>query len=174
MNEATYLLVLDSVRLPDAKSVCAKHQLDWLPLYLGTDWEPQLDLSPICIPVTKHDAIYQKWLSDNDWATSGVLFEYSSSVDFKQQLQALQSLITIKSEDGRLFLFRFYSPDTLIKLEKQSSSSFLSHLIAPATAVHLSPIVAEDEQSTSFYSTYQTRSPSKCIIPAELVELLLS
>ena len=174
MNDVNYLLVLDSVRLPDAKSVCAKHQLDWLPLYLGTDWEPQLALSPICVPVSKHDAIYQKWLSDSDWATSGVLFEYSLDVDFKQQLQALQSLITIKSEDGRLYLFRFYSPDTVIKLEKQSRSSFLSHLIAPATAVHLSPTVAEDDQSTSFHSTYQTRSPSECIIATELVEVLLS
>ncbi len=174
MNDVNYLLILDSVRLPDAKSVCAKHQLDWLPLYLGTDWESQLAHSPICVPVSKHDAIYQKWLSDSDWATSGVLFEYSSSVDFKQQLQALQSLITIKSEDGRLFLFRFYSPYTLTKLEQQSRSSFLSHLIAPATAIHLSPIVVENHQSASFHSNYQTRSPSESIIATELVEVLLS
>ncbi len=174
MNDVNYLLVLDSVRLPDAKSVCAKHQLDWLPLYLGTDWESQLALSPICVRVSKHDTIYQKWLTDSDWATSGVLFEYSLDVDFKQQLQALQSLITIKSEDGRLFLFRFYSPDTLIKLEKQSRNACLSHLIAPATAVHLSPIVVANNQNLTFNSTYQTRSPSESIIATELVEVLLS
>ncbi len=108
-----YALVVDALRVKDATALATTHEKPWFFLYDNTPWEAQLHNSPICITVTQGDAIWSLWQSNSLWASSAVLFEFESATPQEQRIDTLQKLITVNAQDGRLFLLRFYSPNTL-------------------------------------------------------------
>ncbi|PMN87960.1 hypothetical protein BCT23_24295 [Enterovibrio norvegicus] len=108
-----YVLVVDALRVKDATALATTHEKPWFFLYDNTPWKAQLKNSPVCITVTEDDAIWSLWQSNSLWASSGVLFEFENATYQEERIDTLQRLITVNSEDGRLFLLRFYSPNTL-------------------------------------------------------------
>lgn len=143
MKENNYsYLILDTIRVPDAKKVCAQNEQKWLPLYLGTHWQHQIDLSPICIRITPKSVIWQKWETDSDWATSGIIFTFSPQIGSDLAIASLQKNITVASEDGRLFLLRFYSPSTFAKIAQHGEQKEIDGILGLAQTAQLSPFLS--------------------------------
>lgn len=173
MSDTQYLLVLDSLRVPNAKKLCARHNIKWIPLYLGTEWQPQLDNSPICIQFSSKDEVSSLWENDHEWATSGVVFEFFKGVNFEEQMQSLQKLITLTSDDGRLFLLRFYSPQILKKIANYLGPDELKKVFNLVYLIHISPLVNEID-SPLFVNSNQVPNMDSYVLPSKLVELLSS
>lgn len=170
-NNYSYL-ILDTIRVPDAKKVCAENEQEWLPLYLGTNWQHQIDLSPICIRVEPKSAIWQRWETDSEWATSGVVFTFSQQVTSDQAMASLQKNITVTSENGRLYLLRFYSPSTFAKIAQYGEQNEIDGILGLAHCAHLSPLVSNRYSLDSVES--QNSHASNTLITTKLVKELLA
>lgn len=129
-----YVLVVDSLRVTDAFSTATIHGNHWSFLYARTDWQVQQQNSPACITVTPNDSIWEQWQTDPLWASSAVLFEFEFATSKSDIIDTIQKLITVRSEDGRLFLLRFYSPNTLSFLMKNLDDEAKSTLLGAANA----------------------------------------
>ncbi len=140
-NNVFYILVLDSVRVPDAVKFCAQHEAEFALLYHATEWEPQQAFSPVCITCTAGDPVYQQWQTDPQWASSGVLFEYDSQQTHAAAIEHLSRNITVLTEDERLLLLRFYSPHTLAVIANYPDSTPADYLLGNAVCAHFSPLL---------------------------------
>ncbi|EGQ7785170.1 DUF4123 domain-containing protein [Vibrio cholerae] len=173
INEAQYLLVVDTLRIPDAKMQCAQENQTWEPLYLGTDWQPQLENSPIWVSVTPHDSLWQLWENDQTWATSAVLFAYSTRQDLHEIVKSLQNNITAPCEDGRLFLLRFYSPYTLSVIAKFGDEAVTNAVLGVAHSAYLSPLIIQDYGVNTIQHTRLNSQQTPLSLPRALIEELL-
>ncbi|HGS4571863.1 hypothetical protein B4926_18805 [Vibrio cholerae] len=173
INEAQYLLVVDTLRIPDAKMQCAQENQTWEPLYLGTDWQPQLENSPIWVSVTPHDSLWQLWENDQTWATSAVLFTYSTRQDLHEIVKSLQNNITAPCEDGRLFLLRFYSPYTLSVIAKFGDEAVTNAVLGVAHSAYLSPLIIQDYGVSTIQHTRISTQKTQLSLPSALIEELL-
>ncbi|EGQ8442769.1 DUF4123 domain-containing protein [Vibrio cholerae] len=173
INEAQYLLVVDTLRIPDAKMQCAQENQTWEPLYLGTDWQPQLENSPIWVSVTPHDSLWQLWENDQTWATSAVLFAYSTRQDLHEIVKSLQNNITAPCEDGRLFLLRFYSPYTLSVIAKYGDETVTNAVLGVAHSAYLSPLISQDYGVSTIQHTRISTQKTQLSLPSALIEELL-
>lgn len=173
INEAQYLLVADTLRIPDAKMQCAQENQTWEPLYLGTDWQPQLENSPIWVSVTPHDSLWQLWENDQTWATSAVLFAYSTRQDLHEIVKSLQNNITAPCEDGRLFLLRFYSPYTLSVIAKYGDETVTNAVLGVAHSAYLSPLISQDYGVSTIQHTRISTQKTQLSLPSALIEELL-
>lgn len=169
-----YLLLLDALRIPDAKFHLEKVNQTWGALYLGTIWQPQIENSPIWITVTPGDVIWQRWQTEPIWASSGIVFEYDNQHSHKDMIASLQKNITVKSEDGRLFLLRFYSPSTLSLIVKHGSPGFINGILGLADKVYPSPIVLPAHRIEPVYKTAEVSDGSALPFNNELIKALLS
>lgn len=172
-DEAQYLLVVDTLRIPDAKMLCAQENQTWEPLYLGTDWQPQLPHSPIWIKVSPQDPFWQHWENDQTWATSAVMFAYSDNSNINDMVTSLQSNITAPCEDGRLFLLRFYSPYTLSVIAKYGNETVTNAVLGVAYAAYLSPLIAQEYGVESVQHTRLNSQQTPLSLPIALIEELL-
>ncbi|EKF9756782.1 DUF4123 domain-containing protein [Vibrio cholerae] len=173
INEAQYLLVVDTLRIPDAKMQCAQENQTWELLYLGTDWQPQLENSPIWVSVTPHDSLWQLWENDQTWATSAVLFAYSTRQDLHEIVKSLQNNITAPCEDGRLFLLRFYSPYTLSVIAKFGDEAVTNAVLGVAHSAYLSPLIIQDYGVNTIQHTRLNSQQTPLSLPRALIEELL-
>lgn len=135
-------LILDSIRLRDVKKICAQNEQEWQPLYLGTDWQHQIDLSPICVRVEPNSTIVHMWETNPDWATSGIVFTFSPQISSERAIASLQKNITVACEDGRLFLLRFYSPSTFTKIVKFGEQEEIDGVLGLAHSAQISPLLS--------------------------------
>lgn len=165
-------LIMDTIRVPDAKKVCAENEQEWLPLYLGTNWQHQIDLSPICIRVEPKSAIWQRWETDSEWATSGVVFTFSQQVTSDLAMASLQKNITVTSENGRLYLLRFYSPSTFAKIAQYGEQKEIDGILGLAHSAHLSPLLS-NIYSTDNVENHNSKA-SNTILSNKLVKELLA
>ncbi|MEZ8027536.1 hypothetical protein A1OW_04040 [Enterovibrio norvegicus] len=140
-----YVLVVDALRVKDATAFATTHEKPWFFLYDNTPWKAQRQNSPVCITVTKDDALWSLWQNNSLWASSAVLFEFDSAIPQENRIDTLQKLITVNSQDGRLFLLRFYSPNTLSFLMAHLSNDEKQIFFGTADAVLTSFNVAESQ-----------------------------
>ncbi|MGF1727663.1 DUF4123 domain-containing protein [Photobacterium nomapromontoriensis] len=133
-----YVLLIDSHRVPDAAYLAVKNEHICGALYQNTQWEPQMDNSPVWLMVKPEDEVWQLWQTDSLWASSGVIFEYDATISQEEIIISLQRHITVYSEDGRLFVLRFYSPYTLTKILKNLQGHLITALLGKACAVSIS------------------------------------
>lgn len=141
-NDHSYL-VLDTIRVPGAKTICAQNENEWEPLYLGTIWQHQIDLSPIWIRIDPKSAVWKKWETDPNWASSGIIFTFPNEISQNSAISSLQEKITAKSEDGRLFLLRFYSPYTLSQIAKYGERTEIDGILGDAISAQISPLLSK-------------------------------
>ncbi len=168
-----YLLLIDTLRVVDAKQICAQEENEWLPLYLGTEWQPQLDNSPIWLKVTPDDPLWQRWKNDVAWGSSAVIFAYDDDTELRDVIRSLQNNITAYSEDGRLFLLRFYSPYTLSLIAKHSDETLINAVLGLAHTAYLSPTVSIDYGVEHIKQTRTHTVDLPLILPNTLIEELL-
>ncbi|KOO07631.1 DUF4123 domain-containing protein [Vibrio hepatarius] len=168
-----YLMLVDTLRVLDAKQICAQEENEWEPLYLGTDWQPQLDNSPIWIKVKPNDAIWQRWENEVNWATSAIVFIYSTGILLQDAINALKNNITAYSQDGRLFFLRFYSPYTLSLIAKHGDETVTNKILGVSHTARLSPLVSADYDVDSIVRTNTNNKNSSLVLPNTLIEELL-
>jgi len=175
MKEETsqYLLLLDALRIPDAKAILEKANQTWGALYLGTPWQPQIENSPIWITVTPGDVIWQRWQTNVIWANSGVVFEFDNQHSHKDMVASLQKNITVNSEDGRLFLLRFYSPYTLSLIAKHGSAGFVDSILGLANKAYQSTKVSDANKIEPVYKHDDVNHDATPLINSELMKELL-
>ncbi|WP_252034158.1 DUF4123 domain-containing protein [Vibrio sp. SCSIO 43135] len=167
------LLIVDANRVPNARQKCAENDLEWGNLYLGTNWQTQLDVSPIWIKTNRDDPIWKLWISEPLWASSSVLYEYVQEREFDSVIASLQNIITAKCEDGRLFLFRFYSPKTLSLIAKFGDETVVNQVIGAAESIQTSPLLAEELQLVPLRKSHQNQFDGPLVLNRDLIKELL-
>ncbi|ENM5924723.1 DUF4123 domain-containing protein [Vibrio mimicus] len=172
-DEAQYVLVVDTLRVTDAKKMCTQENKEWEPLYTGTNWQPQLENSPIWVSVAPHDPLWQLWENEQTWATSAVLFAYSTRQDLHEIVKSLQNNITAPCEDGRLFLLRFYSPYTLSVIAKYGDEAVTNAVLGVAHSAYLSPLISQDYGVNTIQHTRISTQQTQLSLPSALIEELL-
>ena len=165
-------LILDSIRVPDAKKICAENEQQWHPLYLGTDWQHQIDLSPIWVRIEPNSTIWNLWETNSDWATSGIIFTFSPQISSELAIASLQRNITVASEDRRLFLLRFYSPSTFAKIVQHGEQKEIDGILGLAQTAQLSPLLS-NIYSTDNVENHNSQA-SNTILSNKLVKELLA
>jgi len=173
MNDTKYYLVTDAIRIPNAARICAENNIDYGKLYLGTPWYTQIKNSPLWIRIQKHDAVYQHWLTAQDWADSSVLFEFEAECLHDNNILSLQQNITITSDDERLLFFRFYSPKTLHRVATELDNVQTSALCGLAQRIQTSPL-SRYGQGLSIINPTKTHTTQTLTISQVLAEALLS
>lgn len=172
-NDPAYLLVLDALRVPEAKQICGQESIEYSLLYSNTDWAAQLANSPICIKLSLHDAVHLKWVTEKVWASSGVIFEYENQVERERALGILPRNITIMGEDDRMLFLRFYSPKTLIDLAEHAEQDPIDYLLGNATTIHISPLYWDSCGFERINKTASNRFVEQCLFPTSLIEALM-
>lgn len=172
-EEKNYLLVVDILRVTDAKKICAQEAKEWEPLYLGTDWQPQISNSPIWIKVNPLDELWQRWENDLNWATSAIIFVYQNDKNIEDVVKSLQKNITARSEDGRLFLYRFYSPYTLSVVAKYGDEDVINATLGLTESACFSPSLSDEYVSSIVRNTHRDLGQKQLSLPSALIEELL-
>ncbi|MGB6293540.1 MAG: DUF4123 domain-containing protein [Vibrio anguillarum] len=172
-DDNQYLLVVDALRVTDAKQICTQDNNEWGPLYLGTEWQPQLENSPIWVKVTPDDPLWQLWENDQTWATSAVIFVYSDNQELNDIVTSLQNNITALSADGRLFLLRFYSPYTLSVIAKYGDEAVTNAVLGAAHSACLSPLISQEYGLENVQHTRFNSQQTPLSLPSALIEELL-
>ncbi|WP_281546342.1 DUF4123 domain-containing protein [Grimontia sp. SpTr1] len=145
-----YVLIVDTLRVTDAIAIATSHEKKWFYLYENTPWQSQLKNSPVCISITQDDAIWALWQNNSLWASSAVVFEFGNTMSPQSITQTLQKHITVNSQDGRLFLLRFYSPNALSVLMARMGNDEKQIFFGAADAVLTSFNVAESQPFTRY------------------------
>lgn len=174
MNDTLHYLVVDAIRVTEAAQICAKHEIEYGKLYLGTQWQAQIDNSPLWIKLHEEDAVWQQWQTDKRWASSSLCFEFDRTLPQAEVIKSLQQHITITSEDGRLLLFRFYSPKSLIAVLPHLDSTQISALCGLARELQVSPLVIGSEALLPLTNPSDSPTLAPLMISKELAEELLS
>lgn len=174
MNDTQCYLVVDAIRVTEAAQICAKHEIEYGKLYLGTQWQAQIDNSPLWIKFHQEDAIWQQWQTDKRWASSSLSFNFDDILSQAEVINSLQQHITITSEDGRLLLFRFYSPKSLMTVLPHLDSTQISALCGLARELHVSPLVMGAEALLPLTNLSDSPTLAPLMISKELAEELLS
>ncbi|QMV17030.1 DUF4123 domain-containing protein [Vibrio spartinae] len=174
MDDTQRYLVVDAIRVPEAAPLCARENIEYGKLYLGTPWQAQIDNSPLWIGFRENDAVWQQWQSDKRWADSSLCFEFDSMLSQSDVIASLQQHITITSEDGRLLLFRFYSPKTLINILPHLDSAQISALCGLACELRFSPLVPGAEALSPLTNPSDSPTLTPLMISKALAEELLS
>lgn len=106
----------NSYLLLDGVSVEALHQklYQWSvtpvfePLYIGTDWQGLVDLSPCLIALeNRHDPILQTFLDNASQEWGYLLFTHAK---FDETLRHLRWLLQVKGQEGQTALLRLADP----------------------------------------------------------------
>ncbi len=132
-----------------------------------------ISYSPIWVKVTQGDALWQRWKKDVVWGSSAVIFAYDNNTEFRNVIRSLQNNITAYSEDGRLFLLRFYSPYTLSLIAKYSDETLINAVLGLAHTAYLSPMVSADYGVEHIRQTRTHTVDLPLILPNTLIEELL-
>lgn len=170
-----WLLVIDKNRVPDFCQHCAEGNVEWIPLYRDTIWEPQLVNSPICAKVSEEDSVYQRWLTEPQWASSGVVFAMPEHLDIFEQVSSLQANITVFDENQRQYLLRFYSPKTLLHLASLCDQTVLMSLLQTAHYAYISPAFSELSDATQLiFNPRKGTEVDTVYLPISIVEELLA
>lgn len=172
-SDLAYLLVLDAIRVPHSKAFCQQENVEFYLLYNNTDWSPQLQNSPICIPFSPDDATHNIWCKEQQWASSGVVFEYENHAERERALSLLSRNITVKGEDERMLFLRFYSPATLIEVAAYPEKKPIDYLLGNALSVHLSPLLWAQHSHKRIEKSAPSTFIESYLFPTSLIENLM-
>ncbi|MZI95429.1 DUF4123 domain-containing protein [Vibrio sp. CAIM 722] len=172
--ENDFYLVLDVLRVIDAKKLCAQHDIEYQLLYVNTMWEQQLDNSPIWLKVEPYEVIWNKWTQDPIWASSGVVFEFTKNTSQDEIESTLKRNITIKTEGDRLLLFRFYSPKTLLFMSNYLELEQINDLCGRSKRIIISPYFKEYKSLIKCQNNEVKNNNRRLIISEQLALELLS
>lgn len=174
MSNTQRYLVIDVIRVPEAARICAEHEIRYGKLYLGTQWQTQIESSPLWIQFYEGDEVCQQWQNDKQWASGSVCFEFDDTVLQADVISSLQQHITITSEDGRLLLFRFYSPKSLMVVLPHLDLTQISVLCGLARELSVSSLVVDADALLPITNPSDSPTLSPLMISKELAEELLS
>ncbi|ASA58105.1 DUF4123 domain-containing protein [Vibrio gazogenes] len=174
MDDTQLYLVVDAIRVPEAAPFCARENIEYGKLYLGTPWQAQIDNSPLWIGFRENDAVWQQWQTDKRWADSSLCFEFDSMLPQSDIIASLQQHITITSEDGRLLLFRFYSPKSLMTVLPHLDSTQIAALCGLARELRVSSLSSGAEALLPLTNPSDSPTLTPLMISKALAEELLS
>ncbi|MFM2479480.1 DUF4123 domain-containing protein [Celerinatantimonas sp. MCCC 1A17872] len=173
LKKIHYVMVLDQLRINDCKAWLAAHNYEVLPLYLDTEWAPQLENSPLLITLEKLDPLWMQWEEDMNWASSGIVYQLRDPMTLDDLAVQLRKNITIKSQNGKLWLWRFYSPKIWKQLSQLLTSQQLQLIQGCASAVHLSPLVSPAHNAL-VYPNNPVMTSHQLILPDTMIEELIA
>lgn len=132
-----YWLVVDTIRIPDAISVIAKHMPieQAAVLFAGSDFDYLKDKSPLVMNLGSEGAVFDKWLKLPYFDSSSVIFELDASQDGSAFIEYLQSLLQVKIDNKACFL-RFYTNAFWNQTASQLNDIDITTLLGPAQAIH--------------------------------------
>ncbi|BCL70810.1 hypothetical protein TUMSATVNIG1_27750 [Vibrio nigripulchritudo] len=174
MMNHKYILVIDELRTGYLEEVRTLNEEQWGLLYQGTHWMPQLDKSPVWVEVKPKDKLWEKWLSDDVWASSGVVFEFPVETAKQNILDTLQRNITVYSEDQRWFFFRFYSPKTISKCLPFLDEKSVSSLLGSASSLYISPPASINKKAQRLRNNTPSVNNPHLILGTNLVKEMMS
>ncbi|CCO45931.1 conserved hypothetical protein [Vibrio nigripulchritudo SOn1] len=174
MMNHKYILVIDELRTGYLEEVRTLNEEQWGLLYQGTHWMPQLDKSPIWVEVKPKDKLWEKWLSDDMWASSSVVFEFPVETMKQDILNTLQRNITVYSEDQRWFFFRFYSPNTISRCASFLDEKGISGLLGFASSLYFTSEISDVKNIKSITNKATNINRSPLVLNDRLVKELTS
>ncbi|MBD1555880.1 DUF4123 domain-containing protein [Vibrio sp. S9_S30] len=174
MVDHKYILVLDELRTGFLEEIRTLNEDQWGLLYQGTHWMPQIDKSPVWVEISPKCELWNNWLSDDVWASSGVVFEFAIETKKQDILDTLQRNITIYSEDQRWFFFRFYSPNTISKCIPMLDEKSISAFLGAASSLYVSPRSTENRKVQRLKNNHPNVSNPRLVLSTKLVKELMS
>ncbi|CAG9298331.1 uncharacterized protein DUF4123 [Celerinatantimonas diazotrophica] len=161
-------MLLDQLRINNCEQWLRSNNYEITPFYLNTEWSFQIKNSPFFITLEQSDILWKRWEEDPNWASSAIIYQLEDENLAETLQEQLRKNITIKSQSGKLWLCRFYSPNVWMSLSKSLTQEQLQTLSGCADAIYLSPSLLHDNhpliQLNDPVTTFNQLSVSDTII----------
>lgn len=172
MKQANYYLIIDSIRIGNIEPILEKYNYEYGSLYSGTEWASQITLSPLWIKVTPDCYIWEKWNHNETWGNSGIIYQYVDT-PHQEVIEQFKNNITTYSDDGKLYLVRYYSPKALYKALSKLTEDIITHFTCYANRIYISKNASNKINKNLIFKIDITNSNTRnCFSPEMIKELM--